>query len=104
MFAVTRQFINSSEEALEGALITVSEYKSAAPVAFSMGGIGASDHIIRKTPVALDASGSMTITVYDDNGVRFTAYDTDGKTVLYQEDYNPADLRQSTDFLQGTPA
>lgn len=104
MFTITRQFINSADEALAGALITVSEYKSSAPVAFTMGAIGESDNIIRKTPVALDSEGSMTITVYDDDGVRLTAYDTDGKAILYQEDYDQNSIRATTDFAQGVPA
>ena len=101
-FVVTRQFTDSLDAAVVGS-IYLTDIGGNSPVAYTRGGLNVSDAMIRGTPVALDATGAMTVTVYDADGVRLTAYDKDNKTVLYQEDYNPRAVVSTTNFKQGVP-
>lgn len=101
-FVVTRQFTDSGDAPVVGS-IYLTEIGGNSPVAYTRGGLNVSDAMIRGTPVALDVDGAMTVTVYDQDGVRLTAYDKDNKTILYQEDYNPLALIETADFRQGVP-
>lgn len=102
-FAVVRQFVDSASDAKVGWSVEVTEYRGTQPVAYTRGALGVSTAMIRGTPVALSATGAMSITVYDSDGCRLTVYDKDRKSILYQEDYDPRAIRATVDFLQGVP-